>query len=506
MTFVAILLVFLLILFIYKSINTISAIFLYGIFISAVFTYAALILYLSKFNLYYVTLNQLFNFNPGTWSNLVLQNFNTDALIRFLNGGSILFYLFYILFSLSFCITKWFEIKQIRYILYTILFLSLSQFLFFDPGFNIYMQNVAYTHNNMEMYKIISGYGSILFHWVNYIYLFLGFILLIWHFFKNYQIRFLRNHTLFTLFSLLPLTFIYLLMFYFAPTNLVKSTFISNFNNYQLPELTIIELRLFPLVVTLALLFMFYNAYKYNLIKKSNKEFNLLTHTNIDTASLGVRTFTHSIKNHLLAIRSEAEFLKEKKFNNDEDALYSLELILESCRQSSESLESALDRLTGFRISPTFSALNQPVELAIKRFNPQHTSIQIVSDLSEKQLFAYIDQEMLQETIYNIIKNAEEAINNEDGKIHITTSKINKWGMVTIEDNGPGISNENKKRLFTPFFSTKSSITNWGIGLSYCYKVIKLHGGTIEFSSNKEKGTRFNILIPLAEQKHMRNR
>ncbi|NGP45567.1 HAMP domain-containing histidine kinase [Bacillaceae bacterium SIJ1] len=494
MTFVYILFVFLLILFIYKSNNTSSVIFLYGIFISAVISYLSFVLYLSKFNLYYGTINELFNLSPGTRTYLVLQNFDPNTLIRLLNVGNILFYLFIFLFSLSFCMNQWLKNKKTRRLLYIVIPLSVAQFLFFDPAINLFIQDAAFSYRRMDTYLAMIHKGEIFFKVVNLLYVVTGIFLLVRQVVLHYHIRFLRNHTLFTIFSLLPLMFIYFLMFYWAPDNLVKSTFIPDFINYQQPDLTVLELRLYPMITTAALLFMFYNAYKYNMIKRSNKEFHVLTHRNIDTASLGVRTFTHSIKNHLLAIHSEAEFLQER-LKNDAEAMYSLKLITHSCLESSRSLETALEKLSGFHPSMAVTPLNAPVLKACHRF--KHSAVNMETAFSSNKLQAHIDEDLLEETIYNLIKNAEEAVDAERGEITVTTKRIHQWGVISITDNGSGISNEAKKRLFTPFYSTKSSVTNWGIGLSYCYKVIKLHGGTIEFHSKYGEGAQFNIFIPL---------
>lgn len=59
------------------------------------------------------------------------------------------------------------------------------------------------------------------------------------------------------------------------------------------------------------------------------------------------------------------------------------------------------------------------------------------------------------------------------------------------------IEDENIGKIFTPFFSTKSSITNWGIGLAFCYRVIEVHDGKLTVESQVGEGTTFSIALPI---------
>ncbi|MBR0520789.1 MAG: sensor histidine kinase, partial [Spirochaetales bacterium] len=71
--------------------------------------------------------------------------------------------------------------------------------------------------------------------------------------------------------------------------------------------------------------------------------------------------------------------------------------------------------------------------------------------------------------------------------------------LITISDNGSGISAKSRKDIFNPFFSTKNSQTNWGLGLSYANMVVRKHRGSIQFESSAEKGTVFLIDLPRVE-------
>ncbi len=69
---------------------------------------------------------------------------------------------------------------------------------------------------------------------------------------------------------------------------------------------------------------------------------------------------------------------------------------------------------------------------------------------------------------------------------------------ITVKDNGSGISPENLKKVFSPFFTTKPVGKGTGLGLSVCYGIIDSMGGVMEVSSQKGDGTKFTIDLPAA--------
>ena len=78
------------------------------------------------------------------------------------------------------------------------------------------------------------------------------------------------------------------------------------------------------------------------------------------------------------------------------------------------------------------------------------------------------------------------------------TAPLKKADVIRISDNGEGIAEEIMKNIFDPFFTTKEEGT--GLGLSIAYNIIHEHGGTLEASSQKGKGTDFTITLPIREK------
>jgi PAS domain S-box-containing protein len=106
------------------------------------------------------------------------------------------------------------------------------------------------------------------------------------------------------------------------------------------------------------------------------------------------------------------------------------------------------------------------------------------------------DLNQLQEVFVNLILNAYQSM-PEGGRITIKTSNFqNLCAQIRISDTGHGISPQDIKNLFMPFFSTKQNGT--GLGLSICYNIIKNHKGAIDVESQVDKGTTFIIKLPFA--------
>jgi signal transduction histidine kinase len=105
----------------------------------------------------------------------------------------------------------------------------------------------------------------------------------------------------------------------------------------------------------------------------------------------------------------------------------------------------------------------------------------------------------LQGVWLNLIMNGLDAIGEgtENGIIRIITSQQGSDVRVSIIDNGQGISPENLKRVFEPFYTTKGLHRGTGLGLSVCHRIIKQHGGLILVDSEIGKGTSFTVVLPI---------
>ncbi len=141
-------------------------------------------------------------------------------------------------------------------------------------------------------------------------------------------------------------------------------------------------------------------------------------------------------------------------------------------------------------------SINDCIESSLKLVsNELKHKCKITKEL-EKNLLINGSQGQLIQVITNLLVNSAQAIENF-GEIKLFSVKKEDKIQISIEDNGCGISQENIKNLFTPFFTTKPTGKGTGLGLSISYGIIKKHQGNIVVSSEENVGTKFTIELPL---------
>jgi two-component system sensor kinase FixL len=110
----------------------------------------------------------------------------------------------------------------------------------------------------------------------------------------------------------------------------------------------------------------------------------------------------------------------------------------------------------------------------------------------------YVDDIQIQQIMVNLIKNSLDAINEagqEDGRIQIHVRKEGQEVLVSVTDNGPGVPEIHRPRLFDSFFTTKPK--GVGLGLSICKSIAGAHGGTLRHEQPADGGSRFTLSLPL---------
>jgi signal transduction histidine kinase len=122
--------------------------------------------------------------------------------------------------------------------------------------------------------------------------------------------------------------------------------------------------------------------------------------------------------------------------------------------------------------------------------NERNVDIRYSLDSSSSTLFA--DRVLLNQAIFNIVKNAIEA--SDGGEVGIAVKKEKKKILISVKDSGRGMNTHEKQRVFEPFFSTKKG--GMGIGLYLTRKIVEAHGGELDLISDVKKGTTFTICIP----------
>jgi two-component system NtrC family sensor kinase len=137
--------------------------------------------------------------------------------------------------------------------------------------------------------------------------------------------------------------------------------------------------------------------------------------------------------------------------------------------------------------------VNRSLDLATH--SAERIQVQKELDPSLPKIMADFDQ--LRQVFTNLILNAIQAMPT-GGKLVIRTSLDGKQIRVDVKDTGYGISPENMRRLFTPFFTTKREVKGVGLGLAVAYGIVQRHKGKIEVQSKKGEGTTFSVFFPIS--------
>ncbi len=206
----------------------------------------------------------------------------------------------------------------------------------------------------------------------------------------------------------------------------------------------------------------------------------------------------HEVKNALYAIGNAANYLKHNIDN-------------ELVKEFSAIIKDEVNRLNELTVSflnfskliePKFEKgnINREIKHSVQLLKDdlEDEGIEVIYSLDEKIPEFEFDKNLLRQVIFNLVLNSLDAIkekNPEEKYIKITTryeeKKNNRYVILSIEDNGIGIKEEHKEKIFKPFFTTKQKGT--GLGLPMVYKIIYSHNGFINMHSEYGKGTRFDI-------------
>jgi PAS domain S-box-containing protein len=122
--------------------------------------------------------------------------------------------------------------------------------------------------------------------------------------------------------------------------------------------------------------------------------------------------------------------------------------------------------------------------------------IDLQAELADQELFVQADETQVQQVLMNLCLNARDAM-PEGGPLHVRTARIaaeGDWVCLSVSDQGTGISEAIKPRLFDPFFSTKERGT--GLGLAVVRQIVESHGGRVEVASEAGHGARFDVWWP----------
>ncbi|PIE32821.1 PEP-CTERM system histidine kinase PrsK [candidate division KSB3 bacterium] len=204
-----------------------------------------------------------------------------------------------------------------------------------------------------------------------------------------------------------------------------------------------------------------------------------------------IHDLKNAVQNLSFVVQNAPDYFDDPEFR--EDAISTIAKTANRMNTMITKLSSVPERL---EVSPVPTQISRFIDETLKQSKVtklDHISIHV--EAIDPNLSIPLDYHHFQSVIINLLSNAAEAIEGEEGRIMIRASQIDEHSAeISVADNGSGMSEAHLASLFTPFKSTKKK--GLGIGLYQCKTIVEAHGGHIHVESHSGQGTEFCLRLP----------
>ena len=212
----------------------------------------------------------------------------------------------------------------------------------------------------------------------------------------------------------------------------------------------------------------------------------------------------HELNQPLTAINNYLEAARALLDRGSDLPLSGIKNAIDRAGEQAMRAGQVIRRIRGFvlrgdserRIEALSPLLKEAAELAALGMKQKRVSIKYEDGPADASILA--DRIQIQQVLLNLLRNAAEAVADADSRNVTLRSELRDGAVqINVIDNGPGLSDEVKEKLFQPFVSTKK--TGMGVGLSICHSIITAHGGRLWTEPNPDGGTIFSITLPVPD-------
>jgi len=209
------------------------------------------------------------------------------------------------------------------------------------------------------------------------------------------------------------------------------------------------------------------------------------------------RQVAHEIKNPLTPMKLSIQHVQRLMETNPGEAAVHMKKITTVLLEEIDALSHIATEFSNFSQLPAPRAVQIEMISFIRSVLPLYTAnakIKIDFNTSVEKVFVQADKDQMLRVLNNLVNNAVQALaDNENGRISLALTLEGEKIVISVADNGVGIDEELKPKIFQPNFSTKSYGT--GLGLAMCKRIIEQHGGQIWFESVAGVGTTFYFTL-----------
>ena len=211
------------------------------------------------------------------------------------------------------------------------------------------------------------------------------------------------------------------------------------------------------------------------------------------------RQIAHEIKNPLTPMRLSIQHLIRMKQRGVEGWEEKFEEVASSLLEQIDILSNTASEFSSFaKFYYEESTVLDLAELINdqKLFFDTRENIRIAYSYCHRECMVQVRKGQIIRVLVNLVSNAIQALEERGGYIRITLNEDAGFYVVAIEDNGPGVKDEDVNKLFKPNFTTKSSGT--GLGLAICRNIIEQSGGKISYHRSELGGACFSFTLPIS--------
>lgn len=209
----------------------------------------------------------------------------------------------------------------------------------------------------------------------------------------------------------------------------------------------------------------------------------------------------HEIKNPLTPMKLSVQQLLRSYDPNDPESEERLKRVANSMIEQIDALTKIANEFSNFAKMPqlTNERMNiVPVVSGVCELFAE-SGVKVTFESQSNEVYGDIDKDQFVRVFNNLIKNAVQSIPaGVEGEIKVRMKQESETVIIEIEDNGQGIPEDMRAKIFVPYFTTKG--TGTGLGLAMVKQIIENHAGTIYFDSVEGKGTVFTITLPISKK------
>lgn len=204
----------------------------------------------------------------------------------------------------------------------------------------------------------------------------------------------------------------------------------------------------------------------------------------------------HEVKNPINAIVVHLELLRNKMSAHDASAMRHLNVIQNEIQRLDRVVQTLVDFSRPVQLQLQEQDLRSIVNavLSLASVELETRDVRVSTILPSRTVMAKVDADLMTQALLNIVLNGAQAM-TDGGTLYVRLSEDVRWISLSVTDEGEGIPDEIRPKIFNLYFTTKKDGS--GIGLAMTYRIVQLHNGQIDVESEIGKGTTFTIRIPV---------